>query len=121
MGKRSRILGVVASLIVTILLEIITSLLINYDLPLRIVSSIALFGSILLTVIDIYWIKEKKFVEYHRMSVKTGISATIMILLCCLTFCGKNLEYRMIYSIAMVVGILVFIYFWRKQANYKFE
>ena len=104
MSRREIFSWMVKSFLITILLEVMTGMFVNYNIATRIGTGLLWFWILLLFFADIHWILKKEFVKYHIISAITMTSFIILILFLCLVLWGKSINLRPVYLIFLKIG-----------------
>ena len=106
MTKRNATITMILAVILTILLEVISSFFLTYNIFIRIISIFLYFTMICFILMDLHYMKQGKLKRYHFLQVHKDICILVVMLM---TFCFLgNLQSIKIYSIILHVILVIF-------------
>ena len=106
MTKRKATITLILALILTILLEAVTSFFLTYNIITRIISSFLYFVMFCFILMDLYYMSQGDLKQYHFLQVHKDIFILLTMLII-LHFLG-NLPSIKIYSIILHIVLAIF-------------
>ena len=113
MTGRGRIICLAIGVVLTVLIEVLTANVINYNLFLLILSAFGYFVNLMFVILDIYCVITTKFTKYH--SCAAARDGTILGMQLAVYYILGNLRtIKLVHLLIAVLIVAVLIYIARK-------